>query len=91
LAQSRERAVRITAGRDGNDMVRISVSDSGAGMDSQVASNVFVPFFTTKGERGNGLGLYIVHRTIEEHRGTITFQTGATGTVFSICLPADLN
>lgn len=87
MAQSHERVVRLIAQPDGKDMVRISVSDTGTGMDPEVSSQVFVPFFTTKGENGNGLGLYIVQRTIEEHQGAITFQTGPAGTVFDIRLP----
>ena len=86
VAQSRERVIGISAKPD-SGVVRISVSDSGTGIEPEVARHIFVPFFTTKGEGGNGLGLYIVRRTVEDHGGTITFQTGNPGTVFSICLP----
>lgn len=87
MAQSRERKIRVLTGVEEN-MVRISVTDTGIGMEPEVAAQVFAPFFTTKDERGNGLGLYIAQKTIEEHQGSITFQTGTAGTVFSICLPA---
>jgi len=86
MGRSRERVVSISAKPD-NSVVRISVSDTGSGIEPEVARQMFVPFFTTKGEGGNGLGLYIVRRTVEDHGGAITFQTGRTGTVFSICLP----
>jgi signal transduction histidine kinase len=87
VALSRERLVSISARPEDKSTVRISVSDTGVGIDPEVARHIFTPFFTTKGEGGNGLGLYIVRRTVEDHGGTITFQTDKTGTVFSICVP----
>ena len=91
MTHSREREIRILAQPADDGVVRILVSDTGTGMDADTASRAFVPFFTTKGERGNGLGLYIVHKTIEDHDGRITFETGAAGTVFCIRLPAYLS
>jgi C4-dicarboxylate-specific signal transduction histidine kinase len=91
MTHSSEREIRILAEPADDSMVKILVSDTGTGMDADTASRAFVPFFTTKGERGNGLGLYIVHKTIEDHDGGITFETGAAGTVFSIRLPAYLS
>jgi signal transduction histidine kinase len=91
MTHSRQREIRILAEPADDGMVRISVSDTGTGMDADTASRAFVPFFTTKGERGNGLGLYIVHKTIEDHDGRITFETSAAGTVFCIGLPAYLS
>ena len=67
-------------------MVRFAVADTGSGIAPENADRVFTPFFTTKGERGNGLGLYIARSTIEQHGGSITMQTGRSGTVFTIYL-----
>jgi signal transduction histidine kinase len=87
MAQSSTRLIQISAQRHDRNTVWLSVSDTGGGMAPELAGRVFVPFFTTKGEHGNGLGLYIVHRTIERHGGTITLKTGEAGTVFTLCLP----
>ena len=87
MAQSSTRLIQISAQRHDRNTVSLSVSDTGSGMTPELAGRVFVPFFTTKGEHGNGLGLYIVHRTIERHGGTITLKTGEAGTVFTLCLP----
>jgi signal transduction histidine kinase len=89
MAQSRQRLITMTARREAQRMVRISVADTGSGIASQDAARVFSPFFTTKGEQGNGLGLFIARNTIEDHGGSITLQTGSDGTVFTICLPTD--
>jgi two-component system, NtrC family, sensor kinase len=87
MAQSRTRLIEISAQRRDRNTVSISVSDTGGGIAPEVADRVFGPFFTTKGEHGNGLGLYIVRQTVERHGGTITLQAGEAGTVFTICLP----
>jgi signal transduction histidine kinase len=87
MSQSRQRLVTVSARRERDGVVRISVADTGAGIAPEDVGRVFSPFFTTKGERGNGLGLFIVRSTIEHHGGSIALQTGSSGTVFTICLP----
>jgi signal transduction histidine kinase len=87
MAQSPERVLTISAHAEANENVRFAVGDTGSGISTENAGQVFTPFFTTKGERGNGLGLYIVRNTIEHHGGSITLQSGTGGTVFTICLP----
>jgi signal transduction histidine kinase len=66
---------------------RITISDTGPGIESALLSKITEPFFTTK-EEGTGLGLSIVTRIIEEHRGwlDITSREGE-GTTFIINLP----
>ena len=57
-----------------------SVQDNGVGMDSEVLENIFEPFFTRqKGGNGNGLGLSITHRIVEEHRGRISVSSEGPG------------
>jgi two-component system NtrC family sensor kinase len=51
--------------------------------------SMFEPFVTTKGERGTGLGLWIVKGIIENHGGKLRVRSqSGKGTVFSISLPA---
>ncbi|MBI5846673.1 MAG: GAF domain-containing protein [Nitrospirae bacterium] len=70
--------------------IRVTISDTGAGIEPEILGKVFDPFFTTKpvGE-GTGLGLSICHKIIEEHGGSIdaVSDVGA-GTTFIIRLPA---
>jgi PAS domain S-box-containing protein len=68
---------------------RISVRDSGPGMEDAVLERIFEPFFTTKalGE-GTGLGLSVVRGIVQRHQGIILVRsTPADGTTFSIYLP----
>jgi nitrogen fixation/metabolism regulation signal transduction histidine kinase len=68
---------------------RISVKDSGKGIDSKESSLVFTPYFTTK-ESGTGLGLPIVERIVNDHGGAIWFDSApGMGTTFYIDLPAE--
>lgn len=69
----------------------IRVEDNGCGMPPEVAARIWEPFFTTKGDEGNGLGLDIVKQIIEAHRGRIACQTSpGRGTAFVIRLPLDV-
>ncbi len=72
-----------------DDMVRITVSDTGLGIAREAIHRIFEPFFTTKEfGKGTGLGLTVVKEIIEEHRGSITVESEpGTGTTFAILLP----
>ncbi|MFZ0610814.1 MAG: response regulator [Desulfobacterales bacterium] len=70
--------------------VKISVSDTGIGMDESIVQRIFDPFFTTKKlGKGSGLGLYSAYGIIKNHGGHIqvTSKQGS-GTTFTIYLPA---
>jgi len=85
-----EGTITITTARKG-DSVRISISDTGAGIPAENLSKVFDPGFTTKGVGvGTGLGLSICYKIIEEHQGKIDVESGDKGTTFTITLPLGL-
>jgi two-component system, NtrC family, sensor histidine kinase PilS len=67
--------------------VQLVIEDDGPGMPADVRDRIFTPFFTTK-PRGSGLGLPVVHRAIEAHRGVVLVDSSpGSGTRFSIILP----
>ncbi len=68
--------------------VRIRVADTGCGIDPADQDKIFEPFFSTKGTRGNGLGLAIVWGIVEEHGGRLTVDSEVgKGATFTILLP----
>jgi signal transduction histidine kinase len=73
------------------DFLEISICDAGEGIDEEHLIKVFDPFFTTK-ENGTGLGLSVVHRIVEQHRGVIRmYSKQGEGTTFKIFLPKQTN
>lgn len=75
---------------ESGNFVKITVADTGKGMDEETRRRVFEPFFTTKEMgRGTGLGLASAYGIIKNHGGIIDVSsTEGTGTVFTIHLPA---
>ncbi len=66
----------------------ITVRDSGAGMPADVLARLGEPFFTTRGDRGSGLGVGICMRIVEEHGGLLSFQSKlGAGTAARVMIP----
>jgi two-component system cell cycle sensor histidine kinase/response regulator CckA len=67
----------------------VKIQDTGTGINDEVLKDIFNPFFTTKAQgEGTGLGLAVVSKIIESHKGFITVNSKlGEGTVFEICIP----
>ena len=66
--------------------VRITIADSGSGIRQSDLTRIFEPFYSTKGDAGTGLGLWLSHGIVQKHEGTIRVRSrtisGSSGTVF---------
>lgn len=70
------------------EYVLISVNDTGIGMSKEILSKIFKEFYTTKGSKGNGLGLAISHTIAKKHSGFIdVYSEQGHGTTFKVYLP----
>ena len=72
--------------------VHLVIADNGHGIMTEHLERIFEPFFSTKEDAGNGIGLALTKRIIEDHRGTIRLRSstrkGRSGTAFKIFLPS---
>jgi two-component system NtrC family sensor kinase len=68
----------------------VEVEDNGPGVPEDLRERIFEPFFSTKGDSGNGLGLWISSQIARAHGGTLSVhQGGAGGALFRLALPID--
>lgn len=78
--------------RKRNGGVHILIADNGHGISRDDSSAIFEPFFSTKGERGTGLGLSLSKKIIERHKGKMIMRSSVCpsrcGTMFRVSLPA---
>jgi signal transduction histidine kinase/ActR/RegA family two-component response regulator len=83
------RTRKITDGA-GADRVLIDVTDTGVGMDEDTRRRCLEPFYTTKGERGTGLGLAMVYGMIQRHSAELDIESApGRGTTVRLSFPAD--
>ncbi|MGC2499797.1 MAG: ATP-binding protein [Acidobacteriaceae bacterium] len=90
--------VRVRCTRSWSDPgvrgIRVSVGDNGSGIPPEVQRRLGEPFFTTKGQRGTGLGLWVTRSIIQRYGGEMLLRSSVDarrhGTVFSIFLPTNL-
>lgn len=79
--------IKLSTKSDG-DAVRVDVEDSGTGMSPEVRARCLDPFFTTKGDKGTGLGLPMVFGIIKRHQGEIQIESEVgRGTTFHVAFP----
>jgi PAS domain S-box-containing protein len=80
--------VRVSPTRNGKARgVRLLIADAGRGIRKDQRSMIFEPFYTTKGDKGTGLGLWVSKDLVTKHGGRISVRSGSSGTCFAITLP----
>ncbi|MDP6633644.1 MAG: ATP-binding protein [Phycisphaerae bacterium] len=71
-----------------NRCITVQVADNGSGIDPAKINDIFTPFFSSKGQKGTGLGLAVSRKIVEEHHGQILVSSEPnSGTTFTINLP----
>ncbi|MBN1688072.1 MAG: HAMP domain-containing histidine kinase [Candidatus Omnitrophica bacterium] len=80
--------VRIRVFSVDPDTYQITVEDNGQGMSEEVRAKLFQAFFSTKGEKGTGLGLMVIDKTVKAHHGKIAVESEiGKGTKFILTFP----
>jgi len=83
----RPKLLTLRSAREDKEQIRVSVQDSGIGLNEEVMSRLFEPFFTTR-MQGMGMGLSISRSIIEAHGGRLWGESnGSGGATFQFTLP----
>jgi signal transduction histidine kinase len=85
--------VRLQGGRPGRSArLRLTIADSGSGIERHLLPTIFEPFVTTKGETGTGLGLWVIQELARKNHWSVRVRRSTAaahrGTVFSLLIPA---
>ena len=82
------RTTRRRNWKSGQAGVRVTICDNGSGITPEVLARIFEPFYSTKGLRGTGLGLWVSKEIIAKHRGLVKVRSRVgRGTIFSVFFP----
>lgn len=80
--------VRVATAMRGAEAVAVSFTDNGCGMDEETRRHIFEPFYSTKGEKGTGLGMSIIYGIVKRHGGDIDVASEpGRGSAVTIVLP----
>ena len=78
----------VFSARGGQTHLELEIWDNGIGMSEETRKNLFTLFFSSKGDQGTGLGLFIARKTVEQHGGRVqVVSEPGQGACFSITLP----
>ncbi len=78
----------VFTARPDHERILFQIEDTGIGMDPETQSKLFTLFFSSKGRKGTGLGLFIANKIVEQHGGTISVSSvSGRGSRFTISLP----
>jgi len=73
---------------DSNELIVFHIKDNGMGMDQETKEKMFTLFFSSKGSKGTGLGLFISNKVVQEHGGQIVVESErGEGSTFKISIP----
>jgi signal transduction histidine kinase len=89
LTEGGRRPSKVVFGlRRRKDRLEFDILDNGIGMDSATQEKLFTPFFSSKGDKGTGLGLFIANKIIEQHGGQIEVSSApGRGSLFRVMIP----
>ncbi|MBN2418159.1 MAG: hybrid sensor histidine kinase/response regulator [Deltaproteobacteria bacterium] len=79
--------VHFKISQENNELV-FEIADDGVGIEREALEKIFTPFFSTKGNKGTGLGLFIANKIVEQHGGKINVKsTPGHGACFTVMIP----
>jgi signal transduction histidine kinase len=85
--EDKDHKIVFRVGADG-DFIRFDFIDNGPGMSAEDVKKIFAMFYSSKGSRGTGLGLFVTRKIIRKHGGTITLESKpGRGAHFQVRLP----